>query len=212
MFNLEQAIAEWRQQMLAAGIQTPVPLEELENHLREEVEQQTAMGLTPPAAFPIAVERVGQGNLLGAEFKKAGGVDRARLCQAANYFCALLLGVYVLVSLFAMSRNNLSRDEWWLGLAAQGSLLGLIYFVWTAGPRFFPLVRSGRVQSAFGLLGGISGAVWLMAFARLVLPRFDFNTGQLVVAVLWAMVPTILLPLTAFRMLDKSESQRRAAR
>jgi hypothetical protein len=40
MFNLEQAIADWRQQMLAAGIKTPVPLEELENHLREENEQQ----------------------------------------------------------------------------------------------------------------------------------------------------------------------------
>ena len=37
MFNLEQAIAEWRQQMLATGIQTPVPLEELEIHLREEI-------------------------------------------------------------------------------------------------------------------------------------------------------------------------------
>jgi len=32
MFNLEQAIADWRQKMLAAGIETPVPLEELELH------------------------------------------------------------------------------------------------------------------------------------------------------------------------------------
>ncbi len=28
MFILEQAIAEWRKQMLAAGIKTPVPLKE----------------------------------------------------------------------------------------------------------------------------------------------------------------------------------------
>ncbi|MGO8763935.1 MAG: hypothetical protein ACLQSR_02225 [Limisphaerales bacterium] len=40
MFNIEEAIAEWRRQMLAAGIEAPVPLEELENHLREEIEQQ----------------------------------------------------------------------------------------------------------------------------------------------------------------------------
>ena len=37
MFGLEQAIADWRQQMLAAGIKTPVPLEELEIHLREDI-------------------------------------------------------------------------------------------------------------------------------------------------------------------------------
>jgi hypothetical protein len=29
MFNVEPAIAEWRKQMLAAGIKTPVPPEEL---------------------------------------------------------------------------------------------------------------------------------------------------------------------------------------
>ena len=32
MFDLEQAIADWRRQMLAAGIKTPVPLEELKSH------------------------------------------------------------------------------------------------------------------------------------------------------------------------------------
>jgi len=30
MFNLESSIARWREQMLAAGIQSPVPLDELE--------------------------------------------------------------------------------------------------------------------------------------------------------------------------------------
>ena len=33
MFNLEQAISEWRLQMLAAGIKTTESLDELENHL-----------------------------------------------------------------------------------------------------------------------------------------------------------------------------------
>jgi len=37
MFSLEKSISEWRRQMLAAGIKTPVPLEELEIHLREEI-------------------------------------------------------------------------------------------------------------------------------------------------------------------------------
>ena len=45
MPDLEKSIAEWRRQMLAAGIKTPVPLEELEIHLREEIEQQMKSGI-----------------------------------------------------------------------------------------------------------------------------------------------------------------------
>ena len=44
MLDLDQAIAEWRKQMLAAGIKTPVPLEELDIHLREDIEQQMKSG------------------------------------------------------------------------------------------------------------------------------------------------------------------------
>ena len=53
MFDLEQSIADWRQQMLAAGIKTPVPLEELEIHLREEIERQMKSGLNEQDAFEI---------------------------------------------------------------------------------------------------------------------------------------------------------------
>ena len=40
MFNLNQAIAEWRKQMAASGINLPEALDELESHLREDVDQQ----------------------------------------------------------------------------------------------------------------------------------------------------------------------------
>jgi hypothetical protein len=69
MFNLEQSIAEWRQQMLAAGIKTPVPLEELENHLREEIERQMKSGLSGQKAFEISVQQIGQPKILKREFK-----------------------------------------------------------------------------------------------------------------------------------------------
>ncbi len=71
MFNLEQSIVEWRQQMLVAGIKTPVPLEELENHLRDEIERQTKMGLNEQKAFEISVKQIGQPEPLHREFKKS---------------------------------------------------------------------------------------------------------------------------------------------
>ena len=64
MFNLEEAIVQWRRQMLAAGISSPVPLEELESHLREEVERQTQAGLGAQQAFETAVVRMGQANAI----------------------------------------------------------------------------------------------------------------------------------------------------
>jgi len=38
MFNLEQAILDWRRQMAASGIKAPDVLDELESHLRDDVE------------------------------------------------------------------------------------------------------------------------------------------------------------------------------
>jgi hypothetical protein len=70
MFNLEQAIVEWRQQMLAAGIKTPVPLEELESHLREEIEELMKSGLSDQQAFEATLLQIGQGQELQTEFAK----------------------------------------------------------------------------------------------------------------------------------------------
>ena len=53
MFDLEQSIGKWRRQMLAAGIKTPVPLEELEIHLREEIERQIKSGLNEQKLLSI---------------------------------------------------------------------------------------------------------------------------------------------------------------
>src|ERR1017187_6604255 len=72
MFDLEQSIAEWRKQMLAAGIKTPVPLEELEIHLREDIAQQVKSGLSAQQAFGSAVNKIGQAPELKKEFKKIG--------------------------------------------------------------------------------------------------------------------------------------------
>ncbi len=87
MFDLEQSIAEWREQMLAAGIKTPVPLEELEVHLREEIEQQMKSGLSAQQTFAAAVQRIGQANMLKREFKK---VERTLMKK----IMIILLGIF----------------------------------------------------------------------------------------------------------------------
>jgi len=87
MFNLEQSISEWRRQMLAAGIKPPVLLEELESHLREEIERQMRSGLNAQPAYAIAVQQIGRANVLKREFKK---VERTLMKRIA----IILLGVF----------------------------------------------------------------------------------------------------------------------
>jgi hypothetical protein len=85
MFNLDQAIAEWRRQMLSAGIKTPVPLDELESHLREEFERQTKSGLSEAQAFQAAAGIIGEARVFQKEFKK---VEKGH-----NIIRVILLGI-----------------------------------------------------------------------------------------------------------------------
>ena len=79
MFDLEQSIADWRKQMLAAGIKTPVPLEELEIHLREEIERQMKLGLNEQKAFEVSVQQIGQPKIIDSEFKKSEGTSMKKI-------------------------------------------------------------------------------------------------------------------------------------
>ena len=70
MFDLERAIAEWRQRMGGAGITSPETLEELAGHLREEMGRRMAAGEAEEVAFNLASEGLGEATALRAEFKK----------------------------------------------------------------------------------------------------------------------------------------------
>lgn len=72
MFDLEQSINTWRQQMQAGGL-LPAQVSELENHLREEIAQLVTNGLAEADAFPVAVQKIGPAPALRQEFRKSTG-------------------------------------------------------------------------------------------------------------------------------------------
>ena len=71
MFDLQKSLTDWRRQMLAAGIKTPAPLEELESHLHEEIGRLVEAGLDEQSAFHAAVQKIGPAPALQNEFEKA---------------------------------------------------------------------------------------------------------------------------------------------
>jgi hypothetical protein len=107
VFNFEQSIAEWRKQMLAAGIKSPVPLEELEIHLREEVERQMWSGTEAQAAFESAVQKIGRASVLKNEFQKTNllTVERTRIKVIAGGVLTLLVGLIMLWSAVVQSQD-----------------------------------------------------------------------------------------------------------
>src|SRR6476646_4815090 len=70
MFDLTQAIAKWRKEMAAQGVKSRDVLDELENHLREDVGNQVGGGTDAAEAFKVAAQRIGQGAVLKREFAK----------------------------------------------------------------------------------------------------------------------------------------------
>ncbi len=126
MFDLGQSIANWRKEMIAAGIK-PESLDELEIHLREEIEEQIKLGANEEQAFEIAVQRIGQAGPLKTEFKNAGfancwGEDKnARINRgfALLWLAYCSWGFFSLVTPFlflvsAMIQGSIVNDKFWL--------------------------------------------------------------------------------------------------
>jgi hypothetical protein len=113
MFYLEQAIADWRQQMLAAGIKTPVPLEELESHLCEEIERQVKSGMNEQTAFEISVRQIGQPKVLKDEFKKSEGTLMKQIVKISIGIIGVLVGMALIMPAAAQCRHEgvMTRDD-----------------------------------------------------------------------------------------------------
>ncbi|MGZ4965000.1 MAG: hypothetical protein ACXWIU_00885 [Limisphaerales bacterium] len=107
MFNLERAIEAWRKDMQAAGVKAPVPLDELETHLRDElagcrVDQQT---------FDAVVAQFGNAHLLRSEFKKNSRRNMKRKIIIALAVFAFLLGASIIMPALAQ-HNHRDAGRW----------------------------------------------------------------------------------------------------
>jgi hypothetical protein len=76
MPDLESHIADWRRQMDESGVHSADVLEELECHLRDDCEVQSAAGASAAEAFESSVARLGSPDLLKKEFDKVGDAGR----------------------------------------------------------------------------------------------------------------------------------------
>jgi hypothetical protein len=156
MFDLEQSIMDWRRQMLAAGIKFPVPLEELEIHLREEIERQMKLGLNEQKAFEISVSRVGRPEILVGEFKKSEG----RLIKKIGIFAAIIGAVIISRILTEHPDAEHLREKEQTGWLIVGSV---IVFFGLAAALFVKIGDQGVVR--LWKLVGVSYSIFAAAFS-----------------------------------------------
>jgi len=190
MFNLEMAIAEWRKQMAAGGIKNSETLNELESHLRDEVERQNLAGRLDQQAFEVAAQRIGKSRELAPEFKKTKETDEAK----ERKFKLLLV---VLAGMLYLLPFALSAPKPWSGLDPVHRWLGFGSIALTVAAmfsglflrRFLPVVPDKRIRTRIQFVSVIPVFVWLLAFAFVILPQLELTIGQVTVATLWAISP-----------------------
>ena len=195
MFDLEQSIADWRRQMLAAGIKTPVPLEELEIHLREEIERQTGEGLSETEAFKVSMQKIGPAQAVINEFRKVEVIKEDRQWQNVQIMFVALTG---LVPILFVCAGFSKHGVYWemtpgqlISLLAAATSLPLLAWGGRWSFRLFPVIQTKRAREAIHLACLLPTIFWWISFLRLILPRYDFTVGQLMVTLSWALFPTM---------------------
>ena len=188
MFNLEQSISAWRSQMLAAGIQSPVPLDELESHLRDDIARRMQNGAEPQTAFEAATQEIGGPVMLKKEFAKLQPTGR----KLFPLFLPLFASVFsfcIACSVVFRSGNfaEMTPGQRLSSFAALASLLLLSWGGWF-GYRAFSFLPTKKARGF--LIGSASCllTLWWTTFFFIVLPRCDFTIAQLLVAILWGFI------------------------
>src|SRR5687768_7417470 len=100
MADLEERIAAWRKELSSAMEDRPDVVDELEDHLRQEIETLTRAGKAPGEAWDAAIERLGDARRLAREFSKSPRAAwmPTRVAMAVLIVCGLAIGTFVLVS------------------------------------------------------------------------------------------------------------------
>lgn len=188
MFNLNQAVAEWRRQMTDGGMKSSVALDELESHLREEVEHQMRSGVDTEKAFRYAVEQIGGASELAPEFEKVGTVGRSFERTATEVWGYLLVALNAALAAFALSHVELSPMEHRYGVMAV--VLGVVFAMSGRLAQYVSPARAMRKSRVFlQLAWALPVAMAWLAFFCFVLPRLDLTMGRLVLVVIWSLVP-----------------------
>jgi hypothetical protein len=128
MSDFESDIAQWRRQLFTAGVKDVEVLDELESHLREDIERKLRAGADARRVFQAAADRFGRFQALKAEFDKVEKRERKYMKRGLIIgagIVGVLVGMALVMPAVAQYRQvgAMQNSEPWLFLI--GSLITL---------------------------------------------------------------------------------------
>lgn len=178
MPDLEKRIAEWRKRMAAGGVKTPAVLDELESHLREEIEQQMRVGANEERALANATQKIGPADALKAEFRKN---------RYTSSLEKIMVGIAVLVVAFGVFLTSVtmvlcysSWGERLIGFAAAFGFIAMMIFGWSRIVPHVPVIPNKPKRLAIEYACFFGGFGICVLYAQLVerpdqmIPAIDF--------------------------------------
>lgn len=182
MFNLEEAIAQWRRQMVAAGFNSSEVLDELESHLRDQIDQMIGCGVDARSAYAAAVARVGETTSLRGEFAKIEPANqRPRAFLWFFYFGAVAL--LPLINSWTLLEYDLGTVERLVGffilLLVTLYLVLLPHLVWSVVPRI-----GGRLLSMLKITSNVV-CLWPILALFDALHLVNLRIGMVPAMALW---------------------------
>ncbi len=179
MRNLENQIAEWRRTIAKASGHRAELLDELEEHLREDIARLLHSGVSEDVAFQTAVSKLGTPSAIAAEYDKLipnrtvwWPVTIARICTVAAVFLvgAMLLRRIDKAGVLLVSHVWCATLGYLMMFAIGGLSICYICGRWFDGPG--PTQRDSLLRSTFQFahigailtgLGVILGMLWAKA-------------------------------------------------
>jgi len=204
MFNLDQAIAEWRRQMTAGGIETPAILDELESHLREDVERELRSGPDVERAFTAAVRKIGPASALKKEFEKSTVAAAGEKLMFAAAVLVVAFGAFLsVVTLLLCYRTVAERAMGFIGIGLTfGTICG-----WPAIVSRLPVIYSKRTLWAVQAACLFAGVAISTFYIQVIVHRFDHYYDGMVPAIGFFGIFPIAVGLALAAGLDRAASR-----
>ena len=95
MFNLNEQIKKWRSSLAQSCILDKADIDELESHLREEIEHIHTTKLSQQEVFLIAAHRLGSPANLSSEYAK---INRGLKLRQTSFWIAAGMLIYILIT------------------------------------------------------------------------------------------------------------------
>jgi hypothetical protein len=194
MFDLERAIRKWRGQVAAGGI-TPPTLDELESHLREEVDQQVGSGADAQQAFETAIQRMGAPRELRREFAKLENARQnpRRFLRRAYVVSAVLVVLIQVGTMAALDWRPWERAA----LAGASGLVAAYLAVMPFLPRWLSAAGLRRALVFIKVVTNVA-ALWPIVAILAVHKGLHLEIGDVPVMIIWSLYAGILIGALAW--------------